>query len=193
MRVRRSTGEAIVLGTASFRRLAVGLLPRLGRDARPKPVTILQRTFCRLKHGAAQPWPGFSFPCIALRFHDRLTTITFVDPGGGGTVWGKASVRMWAERSPTPGAPTADAPGGGGAGDPAGPGDSRRVAVARIESSYNWNADGADADVTRIRASLERAGDAALADRRRSTRRRSAQLRAGALTLRAIDREVGDG
>ena len=24
------------------------------------------------KHGAAQPWTGFSFPRIALRFHDRM-------------------------------------------------------------------------------------------------------------------------
>ena len=24
-----------------------------------------------MKHGAAQPWTGFSFPRIALRFHDR--------------------------------------------------------------------------------------------------------------------------
>ena len=35
------------------------------------PVVLLQRTFVDWKRRAAQPWPGFSFPRIALHFHDR--------------------------------------------------------------------------------------------------------------------------
>ena len=38
----------------------------------PLPVMILQRTFLEWKRRVAQPWTGFSFPRIALHFHDRM-------------------------------------------------------------------------------------------------------------------------
>ena len=59
--------------------------------AREQPVVILQRTFLDWTPCFSQPWPGFSFPRIALPFHGRwehdqtkMGRISNAIGGGGG-------------------------------------------------------------------------------------------------------------
>ena len=46
----------------------------LARREHAMPVKIPQRTFLDWTPCFSQPWPGFSFPRIALHFHDRCPT-----------------------------------------------------------------------------------------------------------------------
>jgi len=57
------------------RQLTDFLDPEHDPEMRQRPVVILQSTFPRLNALLFTPWPGFSFPRIALQIHDRISTM----------------------------------------------------------------------------------------------------------------------